>query len=45
MNSVAGMLFARGSHFGTEVPESLIAFDWHKETTRTICSKGRFHKT
>jgi hypothetical protein len=45
MNLAAGPYFTRESHFGTEVPKSLVAFDWHLETTRTICPKGRFRKT
>lgn len=34
--------FTRVSHFGTKVPKSLVASDRYKETTRTICTKGRF---
>jgi hypothetical protein len=45
MNLAPGTPFTRESHFGTEVPKSLVAFDWHLETTRTICSRGRFRKT
>jgi hypothetical protein len=45
MNSAAGLHFTRESHFGTEVPKSLVAFDWHHETIRTICAKERFRKT
>jgi hypothetical protein len=45
MNSVAGSPFTRESHFGTEVPKSLVAFVWHYKTIRTICTKGRFRKT
>jgi hypothetical protein len=45
MNSPAGTPFTRESHFGTEVPKSLVAFVWHFETTRTICPKGTFRDT
>jgi hypothetical protein len=45
MNSTTGTHITRESHFGTEVPKSLVAFVWHQETTRTICPKGRFRKT
>jgi hypothetical protein len=45
MSLAAGTPFTRESHFGTEVPKPLVAFDWHLETTRTICSKRRFRKT
>jgi hypothetical protein len=45
MNFAASTPFTRESHFGTEVPKSLVAFDWHLETTCTICPKGRFRKT
>ena len=45
MSLAAGTPFTRESHFGTEVPKSLVAFVWHQETTRTICPKRRFRKT
>jgi len=45
MSMAAGTPFTGESHFGTEVPKSLVAFDWHLETTRTICSRGRFRET
>jgi hypothetical protein len=45
MNSTTGAHITRESHFGTEVPKSLVAFVWHQETTCTIFPKGRFRKT
>jgi hypothetical protein len=45
MNCAAGTQFLRESQFGTEVPNSLVAFVWHQETIRTICAEGRFRKT
>jgi hypothetical protein len=45
MNFASTLRLTRESHFGTQVPKSLVAFDWHLETTRTICPKGRFRKT
>ena len=45
MISASATPFPRESHFGTEVPKSLVAFVWHQETIRTICPKGRFRKT
>jgi len=45
MSFAARTPFTGESYFGTEVPKSLVAFDWHLETTRTICPKGRFRKT
>jgi hypothetical protein len=45
MNLAAGGHITRESHFGTEVPKSLMAFVWHDKTIRTICAKQRFRKT
>jgi hypothetical protein len=45
MNSATRLNLTRESHFGTEVPKSLVALDWHHITARTICAKERFRKT
>lgn len=39
MNMTLPTRFARTKQLGTLVPKLRTSFDWHEETTRTICAR------
>lgn len=45
MNRSSAAIFASMGLFGTAVPGTHKAFDWHEQAIRTISVAGRFRKT
>jgi hypothetical protein len=39
MNMISTLSFAETKQLGTLVPKLRTSFDWHEETTRTICAR------